>query len=131
MISQNKRTEIEIEVFAISREMKSIHEILKTFEIEEFVNYELEELPSLGDISLIIAGRFVYHLKNFKEIKYQHQGRTESTYHVVIQDKEGKTFKIHFTFGQKMDSIKKVEKQFSLIFKHFIVLKMMNTSSIS
>jgi hypothetical protein len=88
---------------------------LKTFQIEKFVNYELEELPSLDNVSLTIACRFVYHLKNCKEIKYQHQGRNESTYHVVIQDK-GKTFKIHFTFGLKTDSIKKVEKQFSLIF---------------
>jgi hypothetical protein len=51
MISHFIKTEIEIESFSISKQMSFLYELLKTFSIEKFVNFEFENLPSHLDIS--------------------------------------------------------------------------------
>jgi hypothetical protein len=108
----HKRIKIEMDAFVLSKEMKEVFKILETFQIEKFVCFEPEDLPNHLEISYDIARRFQNHLeKNFKKHKVQKVDNDERFFHIEFKHEEGKIFKIHFLFGQKMESIKKVEQK--------------------
>jgi hypothetical protein len=85
---------------------------LKTFQIEEFVCFEPEDIPNLLDISYGAALRFQIHLqKNFKKHKVQKVDNDERFYHIEFKNEEGKIFKIHFfCMDKKWNQLKKLNK---------------------
>jgi hypothetical protein len=99
MIFTNKRTEIKIEEYSETKLMESIHHFLKTFLIEQDVDFEFDNLPPLQDISIDIACRFVLHIRNkVKGCKIQDN-------EVSFTDNEGKTFKMCIRTRIKVNKI--------------------------
>jgi hypothetical protein len=70
---------------------------------------------------LTIAGRFFVHITENKECKFKEINHNEKSYYVIIEDEKGVTFKIHCLFGQKMESIKKMNEKLIYFFKQFKV----------
>jgi hypothetical protein len=105
MIFSNKRTEIKIEEYSETKLMDSIHHFLKTFSIEQDVDFKFDDLPPLQDISIDISHRFVLHIR--KKVK----GYKTQDNEVSFTDEEGKTYKIKCLFGQELSSIKYLEEK--------------------
>jgi hypothetical protein len=101
----NKRIEIKIEEYSEKKLMESIHHFLKTFSIEQDVDFEFDDLPSLQDISYDIAHKFVLHIRN-KVKGYKTQDNE-----VSFTDEDGKTNKIKCFYGQELKSIKYLEEK--------------------
>jgi hypothetical protein len=110
MISHFIKTEIEIESFSISKKISFLYELLKTFSIEKFVNFESENLPSHLDISKEILFKFQVHIGKINICKIERVYEDEKFCHLSIKNEEGETFKIYFLFGQNMNSIQNFEK---------------------
>jgi hypothetical protein len=68
----HKRIKIEMEAFVLSKEMKEVFEILKMFQIEEFVCFEPEDIPNLLDISYPLFLDFKFISKKIsRNIKFR------------------------------------------------------------